>query len=396
MLDDQGRTPLLYATVTRQMEVVQVLLAAGADASLQCQGHRFPLEVAIGVGHVGITRVLLEHGEDANAARVDGYAPLHIAADCDKPDMVPLLCLNGADVDRASGRRETPLQVAVRKRHDAAARALLAAGADANLKVAGSPHESAFNMVALQDHADMLRTMIEHGADVNATRLLNVTAIHMAAYCGRTAVVEVLLRAGADTEVRMDGTGNTPLLDAATRNNASPVLLLLKYGASVGAQNQAGETPLHRATAKAGSAGTADVVDLLLKHGADEKAIDSAGKTPVDGIGSKVNEQDSVAEDVERVRKLLAKASADRAWRRRRFLVLCRAHYPSGRVQLGQGGNLTYDTGMARRTRSNPEPSRAENEWAGVASMLIGVGADPISLMGDGADIIFETIVRFL
>ena len=65
-------------------------------------------------------------------------------------------------------------------------------------------------------------------------------------------------------------------------------------------------------------------------------------------------------------------------------------------MQLGHGSSHTRDTDMAKRTRSRAGPSRAEVEWAGVASMLMGVGTDPISLMGDGADIIFETVVGFL
>lgn len=89
---------------------------------------------------------------------------------------------------------------------------------------------------------------------------------------------------------------------------------------------------------------------------------------------------------------LLANAPADKAWRRRCFLVLCRARYPSGRVLLRQVG---YHM-IAKRTRSRSEVSRAEVEWAGGASMLMGAGTDVISLMGDGADVIFEVIVTFL
>lgn len=48
-----------------------------------------------------------------------------------------------------------------------------------------------------------------------------------------------------------------------------------------------------------------------------------------------IEEQDSLAEDVERVRKLLSNAPADRAWRPRGSLVLCRAYYPGGRVHQG-------------------------------------------------------------
>lgn len=72
-------------------------------------------------------------------------------------------------------------------------------------------------------------------------------------------------------------------------------------------------------------------MDLLLRHGADEKAVDNNGHTPADMVEySDVEGKGSLAEGVERVRKLLANAPADCAWRPRGFLVLCRIHFPSG------------------------------------------------------------------
>ena len=87
------------------------------------------------------------------------------------------------------------------------------------------------------------------------------------------------------------------------------------------------------------------------------------------------------------MRRLLEKAPADRTWRHCAFLVLYRAYFPAGRVQLGQGSS---------RVSADADPPRADIGWAGVASILTGVGEDSISLTGDGANIIFETIVGFL
>ena len=137
------------------------------------------------------------------------------------------------------------------------------------------------------------------------------------------------------------------------------------------------------------------MVDILLRWGADEKIVDRDGRKAASVVGIGAEEQDILADVLSACASyLLANAPADCVWRRRRFLVLCRAHYPSGRVQLGCGS--MHDTCIAKRTRSHPRPSRAAAEWAGVASMLMGVGADPISLMGDGADLIFQTIVGHL
>ena len=65
---------------------------------------------------------------------------------------------------------------------------------------------------------------------------------------------------------------------------------------------------------------------MLLRSGTDEAIIDRDGKVAADVVTENIEEEDRLAEDVERVRHLLEDAPADRAWRRRRYLVLCRAH----------------------------------------------------------------------
>ena len=393
-----GLTPLYMAAVGNFMGATQALLVAGADVSIQFQcdsGSMSVLNAVAGEGHVEIARVLLEHGADANAASDTGCTPLHTAAVRERPEMVSLLFLNGANADTFNDQGFSPLQFAALHGHAATARALLIGGADATLRN-GAGGRSALDMAANGGHVDVLRAMIEHGVDVNDAAGDGVNALHFAAVFDKTASIEVLVGAGADVEAQFNGNRKTPLFLAAKKSNVSAVFVLLKHGASVITRNATEQTPLHGAAAYAGRLRTAEVVDLLLRRGADENAVDSDGQTPADLVGSEIEEEDRLAEDVERVRRLLANAPADRAWRRRCFLVLCRAYYPGGRVQLGQGSSHGHDAGIAKRTRSCPQPSRAEAEWAGVASMLMGVGADPISLMGDGADIIFETIVGYL
>ena len=192
----------------------------------------------------------------------------------------------------------------------------------------------------------------------------------------RGGVIDVLVEAGASID-QANGDGSTPLHIAAAESNLGAALVLLKHGASVHLQDLFGETPLHLAAINAGTIGTAKVVDLLLRQGADENVENSDGDAAVDVIGSGVEEQNDPAEDIEHVHRLLANAPADRAWRRRGFLVMCRAHYPGGRVQLMQGDCQAH-AGVAKRTRSSARRPRADKDWAGVAGMLMGAGADPI------------------
>ncbi len=57
------------------------------------------------------------------------------------------------------------------------------------------------------------------------------------------------------------------------------------------------------------------MVDVLLRPGADETIVDTFGETAADVVAVQVEEGDRLADDVERARRLLANAPADRAWR---------------------------------------------------------------------------------
>ena len=109
------------------------------------------------------------------------------------------------------------------------------------------------------------------------------------------------------------------------------------------------------------------MVDALLRSGADETITDDLARCAMDMIGCRVGEDGNTSDDdvsdveangiggndideINRVRQLLANATADRAWRRRGYLVLCRVH-PS-RVQLGRRHNSvgTPSGGIAPRS----------------------------------------------
>eukprot|EP00752_Nemacystus_decipiens_P005208 g4727.t1 len=395
-LDDLDRTPLRFAVMGNHVAVARVLLDAGADASVRCAEYSSSLDLAIILGHVDVATLLIEHGADVDADPIDCCnTPLHHAATHGEAGTASLLLTKGAAVNAVEEYGSTPLSLAAGEGHAATTQVLLAAGADVTIRRFDNGM-SALDRAAKRGHVGVLRSMIEHGVDVNAADGTGVTATHIAAMCDKAEAINVLAEAGAKMDLKTEEHGFTPLHFAAFTNYPAAVLALSKHDAPVSARDAVERAPLHYAAAKAGVLGAAEVVDLLLRLGADENAIDRDGQTPADMVGSSMGGEDSVAEEVERVRQLLLNAPADRAWRRRGFLVLCRAHYPSGKVQLQQAGSHAHDAGMSKRTRSRPGLSRAEREWAGVASMLMGAGSDSISLMGDGADVIFQTVVGYL
>ncbi|CAK9064156.1 unnamed protein product [Durusdinium trenchii] len=88
------------------------------------------------------------------------------------------------------------------------------------------------------EHGDLevVRLLLEAGADKNATTTDWSTALMRAAELGHLEVVRLLLKAGAD--------GATALIDAAEYDQLEVVRLLLEAGADKNAATIAGETAL--------------------------------------------------------------------------------------------------------------------------------------------------------
>ena len=127
------------------------------------------------------------------------------------------------------------------------------------------------------------RTIAEQ-AQYNAVDELGKTLpLHEAAYKGHGAVVEILLRAGADkTAVSKDGWA--PLHMAAWDGHEAVVEVLLQAGVDKNAISEDGWTPLHLAAVS----GQRTIVEILLRSGANRFVVDKDGKTSLEIARSNV------------------------------------------------------------------------------------------------------------
>lgn len=401
--------PLHFAAMKGHVGITRALLRAGASRSLRYGNEQMsPLDTAAYQGHVHVVRLLMEHdgGVDVNAAGATGFSPLHFAASAGKTETVQLLLLHGADRNALDGTGHAPACLAAMKGHVTATQALLSGCSRADVNRRYRPEEvSLLDLAVSRGHVDILKAIVNFGGggvvDVNAKSSSGRTALHLASLGDNSGVVDVLVEAGARVEAR-HATMDTPLHYAACTLSADVCIALLRHGADVNAQNRYHFTPLYRAADKVGTQGSAEVVDILLRSGADETAADIEGATPQDLVEYKLAEEQAPGvvadeEDIERVRMLLASAPANRAWRRRKFLVLCRA-FPE-RVQLSQQGIASSNgisnsrgnvAGMAPRTRRRAKlakQAQAEADWAILSDML---------LTGWGEEAIFRKIVGYL
>lgn len=149
-----GSSPFMTAAKHGRIDIMRMLLAAGADPFLTADGGETALIVAAGLGrpqpsnvsyHVWnetdqleAVKICLDLGLDVNAENEWGQTALHGAAFHDQARVIELLAAHGAFLDATDWQDQTPLRVAqgheiccsTFHRKPLAAAALLKAGAD--------------------------------------------------------------------------------------------------------------------------------------------------------------------------------------------------------------------------------------------------------------------------
>ena len=123
-----GTTPLVRAAKAADIEVIQLLLAHGADPKLSTKAGINPLMAAVGVGTkeedtvgrhkteagmIEAAQVFLNAGLDINAPDARGQTALHGAANQGYDQVIQFLAERGANLNAKDSRGHTPLDAAL-------------------------------------------------------------------------------------------------------------------------------------------------------------------------------------------------------------------------------------------------------------------------------------------
>ena len=111
-----GFTPLHLATYFGWDETVRLLIARGADVSAISENalRVQPLHNALAGGHIDIVDILIAAGASARARQGGGWTPLHAAVRNGNLDAIRLLLAHGADPNQPADDGTTALDLADR------------------------------------------------------------------------------------------------------------------------------------------------------------------------------------------------------------------------------------------------------------------------------------------
>ena len=200
-----------------------------------------------------VNRLVRKHPELLNARDANGASPLLFAIYCQKAEIATALADAAGSIDifeaAALGRVDRIKQL-LRE----------------NPARASSYSPDGFPVVGLASffgHLDAARTLIAAGANIHAaaTNALKVQAIHAAVASRNIEIVRAVLEAGADPNAAQQQ-GFRPIHEAGNNGNRELAELLMRYGADPSLKNDEGKTAITLAREK----GHTEFANWLEKH----------------------------------------------------------------------------------------------------------------------------------
>jgi ankyrin repeat protein len=213
-----------------------------------------PLHLFATWGHKEIIELLIAAGADVNAKDKDGRTPLDGALG----ETADLIRKHGGK----NGTEDYSIHLAAARGNIEAVKQHLAAGADVNA-MSGADGRTPLNIAATHGHKEIAELLIAEGADVNATDENGWTPLLVAAYWGGKEIAELLIAKGASVNAKGGIGGGTPLHRATQEGYMEIVELLIAKGADVNATDMYRRTPLDMVIGLRRAA----TIDLLRKHG---------------------------------------------------------------------------------------------------------------------------------
>ena len=255
-------TPLHYAAHRGYLEIVQLLLTAGADVTArEGSSDTTPLHWAAEGGHLEVARLLVEHGADVNA--IDGWHNLgpvgwaiaiesgNCHAQTARREVADFLLSRGAQLD---------IFAAIAWGKPDVVRALIETDRAVLRQRLGvvDQQQQPLHFAVQNDRPDMVALLLDVGADLHATTAWGLTAFCLAATQQRQQIVEVLRARDGDSDLSA-----TIVLDQLDRAKA----LLDADSTLVGPAG-----PYRRLLHFTIQQGLAEAASLLLRSGADPNA----------------------------------------------------------------------------------------------------------------------------
>lgn len=287
---------LLEAATEGRGFLVEIFLQDGANIEYRDTDLRTPLILACIYGHAAVVGRLIRMGADVNAKDFRGQTALHYASQRGFASVVRILLLcddlliNACDIlgcsslELADQENARPVVSLLRfygadELGTGATRCLHTSfihSSDAWIKLTCVDGETPLHHVVSSGNKAAVEILLKWGANTEVKDDKARTPLHFAARLGHTEIAQLLLEKHADPKAT-DFRKWTPLHTAARRGHLATVQLLITRGVNTEPKDIKDQTPLHWAS----YGGHLATVELLLDKGVCKEAMNEDKWTPL-------------------------------------------------------------------------------------------------------------------
>lgn len=191
-------TPLHIACKNGNLEIVTLLIEAGADKELKDVARQSPLSIAAANNYYEIAHYLLEMGADVHSKGPNNLQPIHFACSSGDRKMIELLLSKGVDVNLVDSLKSSLLDftTCLDGGNLEAAKALVENGIDKKHVSTGFKEACWRNNVAIAEY------LVACGADVQSQTTPKSELLFWICELGHTETVKFLVGLGVDFKTK--------------------------------------------------------------------------------------------------------------------------------------------------------------------------------------------------
>ena len=194
-------TMMLFEELIRDntdLEKIKAFIKAGADVhSIESEYQATPLHFAMAKNNVELVKIIVEAGADINFQNSHKTAPIHTGIYNDSLESIKFLIERGADVNLFQMDGLTSLHCAVIRNNFELVKILVEAGADVNVFDNNFAHQgTALHWAATLNNIKIAEFLLEMGADVNAKNSFDNTPLNWAMKNGNREMLEMFEKRG--------------------------------------------------------------------------------------------------------------------------------------------------------------------------------------------------------
>ncbi|MBB6273910.1 ankyrin repeat protein [Pedobacter cryoconitis] len=221
-------TPLQLVCKNGNLNIVKLLIEAGADKEVKDVARQSPLSIAVSNGHYDIIDYLIEIGADIYSKGPDNLQPIHFASVYGSRKIIELLLLKGVDVNLVDGLKSSLLDFTTNLEGGNldAAKTLVENG------ISNRYFPAAFKWACWRNNPAIAKYLLDCGTDFRGETTPKSELLFWICSLGHKDIVELLLEVGVDfkTKVKFKGkmmSYNGSPLDRAIETGQTEIVNLI-------------------------------------------------------------------------------------------------------------------------------------------------------------------------